>query len=327
MPHPPFRYKIYLIQSSVKKQFVASPDARLRSQCIQILSDFVLIAEFFIAVQIARLDCLEVLKPTSLQNSFRSAQVIHLLFSRVQRLQCIRRDHNGWHTTTQFYKETFMNKSNRTLLNFFLGAVTCLLLVTISTPSMGKNTSTFAKVETAPVLNVAQTAQMGPQDLINQQLASNLQDAETVLLAQTSASSPLTRYVAVMTKDEVVGTTPSTFAFGAAGAALVGDRLIVRGDFSNLSGSLRDYTTDPVNPPNPNITSAAHIHQGEAGKNGPFQQALRVDLNNTGLGGRLAGEYTLTSEQLQALSAGQLYLDIHTKTNRAGELRGVLRPY
>jgi hypothetical protein len=44
------------------------------------------------------------------------------------------------------------------------------------------------------------------------------------------------------------------------------------------------------------------------------------------MGGRLSGEYTLTPEQLQALSAGQLYVDIHTTQNRAGELRGIFQP-
>jgi CHRD domain len=106
-------------------------------------------------------------------------------------------------------------------------------------------------------------------------------------------------------------------------AVLVGDRLVMRGDFSRLSSPLRDYATDPVTPPNPNITSAVHIHQGDTAQNGPFQYALTVMLDNTGLDGRFAGDYTLTSAQLQALSDGNLYVDIHTSQNRAGELRGI----
>lgn len=154
-----------------------------------------------------------------------------------------------------------------------------------------------------------------------------LHEAETVLIAQGTANQPLTRYVAVMTKDGVVPSAASTNAFGTAGAALVGDRLVMRGDFSNLSSPLRDYTTDPATPPNPNITSGIHIHRGEPTANGPFQYALQVSPSASGLQGRFMGEYTLTPEQLEALANGRLYVDLHTRQNRTGELRGVLKPF
>ncbi len=146
-----------------------------------------------------------------------------------------------------------------------------------------------------------------------------------MLMAQSMPSSSFQRYAAILMNNNIVPNAPSTLATGVAGAVLVGDRLILRGDFGGLSSPLRDYATDPVNPPNPKITSAAHIHRGEPDKNGPFQYALTVMLNETGMGGRLAGEYTLTAEQLQALADGKLYIDIHTQQNRAGELRGILR--
>jgi hypothetical protein len=133
------------------------------------------------------------------------------------------------------------------------------------------------------------------------------------------------RYVAILTAGSVVPNMPMTEARAAGGAVLVGDRLIVRGDFSNLSSAFRDYATDPVNPPNPKITSGVHVHLGEPGKNGPFQYALTVMPNADGMGGRFMGEYVLSGEQMQALKAGNLYLDLHTKLNRSGELRGVLR--
>lgn len=154
-----------------------------------------------------------------------------------------------------------------------------------------------------------------------------LQEAESVLLAQGMESAPMTRYVAVLTRDEVMPMASSTNAFGAAGAVLMGDRLVVRGDFSNLTSPLRDYATDPLNPPNPNITSGVHIHRGAATGNGPFQYALQVMPAESGMQGRFMGEYTLTSEQLQALSNGMLYVDIHTKQNRGGELRGIFKPF
>ena len=108
------------------------------------------------------------------------------------------------------------------------------------------------------------------------------------------------------------------------GAALIGDRLILCGSFYGLNSPLSDYATDPVAPPNPNITSAVHIHKGSANANAPFQYALQVQINADGVSGNVKGEYKLTDEQLQALNSGGLYVDIHTKSNRAGELRGIL---
>ncbi|MBE9182499.1 CHRD domain-containing protein [Oculatella sp. LEGE 06141] len=214
-----------------------------------------------------------------------------------------------------------MNKARRILVNVVLGAVTCLFCVGLSSPLMGTSASPTVQSSLTPS-NAAPF-----QRTVERHLAQNLQNAESAIVAQGMTGSTMTRYVAVMTKEEVVPSTPSTFAFGAAGAVLMGDRLIIRGDFSNLASPLRDFATDPVDPPNPNITSGIHIHQGDVTVNGPFQYALNVDLGNNETTGRFSGEYTLTGEQLQALSNGMLYVDIHTAQNRGGELRGILQPY
>jgi hypothetical protein len=212
-----------------------------------------------------------------------------------------------------------MIQTKRLLSNLLLGIVTCLLLISLSTPIFSQTLSDLV---------VRSSANSTASGLIHDHVVSSLRDAESVLVTQANMSNAdVKSYVAVLTKGNVVPTTPSGFAFGAAGAALMGDRLVVRGDFSNLTSSLRDYSTDPVNPPNPNITSGVHIHQGEPTINGPFQYALEVMLDQTGKGGRFAGEYTLTSEQMQALADGMLYMDIHTTQNRGGELRGILMPY
>ena len=118
-----------------------------------------------------------------------------------------------------------------------------------------------------------------------------------------------------------------TPARGAVGAVLSGNRLVVRGSFKMLTSDMRDYATDPVNPPNPSITSAFHIHQGTPMENGPFQYALDVTLDDTERSGSAMGEYTLTEEQMRALADNRLYVDIHTTENRGGELRGTLMPY
>lgn len=134
------------------------------------------------------------------------------------------------------------------------------------------------------------------------------------------------RYSLSLNSSAVVPNAPSTTATGMAEATLKGDRLMVRGRFNRLSSTLRDYAADPTNPPNPKITSAVHIHRGEATENGPFQFALTVMMNDMSMGGQFRGEYTLSSEQLEALANGKMYIDIHTKQNRAGELRGYFQP-
>lgn len=206
-------------------------------------------------------------------------------------------------------------KPLKLIRNVLLGALACFSLVMLSTPAM----STVSSQPQSLVRTL-------PSDSLDGSLTTNLREAESVLLAQGMAMDSMTTYVAILSKNNVVPTMPMTGARATVGAVLVGDRLVVRGSFSNLSSAMRDYATDPVDPPNPNITSAFHIHRGEPTANGPFQYALQVMMDDTGRGGMAMGEYTLTPEQLQALSAGQLYLDLHTTQNRAGELRGILMP-
>lgn len=217
-----------------------------------------------------------------------------------------------------------MNPVKRTLVNLALGVVTCVLLMTLSTPSL--STPATSAVDASQLPSLLTAPSHSTTSITEPQILSPLQAAESVWLAQGMAPSSMQRYAALLTKANVVPTLPSTDAMGVAGAVLVGDRLVVRGDFSRLSSPLRDYATDPVSPPNPNITSAVHLHRGAPSENGPFQYALTVTLNPTGMGGRFAGDYTLTSEQRQALADGLLYVDLHTQQNRAGELRGILQP-
>lgn len=200
-----------------------------------------------------------------------------------------------------------MNLS-KLLRNLVLGAVACLITVSFS---------------------LAQPVQSQPDATARIQVESAAGQAEPLtaqVTAQTMESSSQARYVAALTPDQVMPTAPSSAALGAAEAILMGNRLMLQGNFSNLSSPLRDYATDPLDPPNPNITSGVHIHQGESTENGPFQYALQVSSGASDLEGRFTGDYTLTPEQLQSLSSGKLYLDLHTEQNRAGELRGLLKP-
>jgi hypothetical protein len=203
-----------------------------------------------------------------------------------------------------------MNRHHKYWFHLILSLVTCLFVINASHFSLPQLPAIAQSVESNQPLAF--------------RVAQHLQAAQAVTQAPNARSQ---KFVAVMTRDSVVPNAVGTSAFGAAGAVLTGNRLIIRGDFSNLSSPLRDFATDPTNPPNPNITSAVHIHQGAATANGPFQLALTVQPGADQRSGRLQGDYTLSDEQLQALANGMLYVDLHTKQNRGGELRGILKPY
>ncbi|MGF1569128.1 MAG: CHRD domain-containing protein [Nodosilinea sp.] len=206
---------------------------------------------------------------------------------------------------------------------FLLSALTSLLMAGWFSPILSR---AVAALPFSPVVGQA-FSQNTADFALATALEANVTRARSVLLTQGAAPSDLMTYVAVMNGANVVPKSANTLARGAVGAVLSGDRLVVRGSFGHLSSPLRDYATDPVDPPNPSITSAFHIHQGDPSENGPFQYALDVMIDAPGRGGSAMGEYTLTAEQVQALAAGRLYVDLHTTQNRGGELRAILMPY
>ena len=68
---------------------------------------------------------------------------------------------------------------------------------------------------------------------------------------------------------------------------------------------------------------AAHIHVGATGKNGPVIIPLTRGAD---------GEWSvppgakLTEEQMKSFKAGDLYVNVHSDANKAGEIRGQLKP-
>jgi CHRD domain len=210
----------------------------------------------------------------------------------------------------------------RLVVSFMLGLAACFVFASIPMPSMSKNfpaQDLQINLGSAPSQHISLDRGLPIVDSLNLQ-----PQAESTLLAQNTAST-FRQFTAVLTGRKVVPSPAETSAWGSIGAVLSGNRLIVRGQFSNLSSALRDYATDPATPPNPNVTSAVHIHKGMPNQNGPFQYALTVTIDSDNLSGKVSGEYELTAEQLQSLNDGMLYVDLHTKVNRGGELRGILK--
>lgn len=85
-----------------------------------------------------------------------------------------------------------------------------------------------------------------------------------------------------------------------------------------------DRTKATVNATVSNLSSAftgVHIHEGLPGTNGPVLIALTDDYDN----GRVTAEIDLDKALLAKLINGELYFNLHTENNPAGELRGNLK--
>ena len=91
-----------------------------------------------------------------------------------------------------------------------------------------------------------------------------------------------------------------------------GDGTISVADDGAVSGSV---TTKGIQ------GTAAHIHMGAAGKNGP----VVVPFTKEGDTYKAAAGAKLNADQLKAFKAGELYFNVHSAANPNGEIRGQLK--
>lgn len=68
--------------------------------------------------------------------------------------------------------------------------------------------------------------------------------------------------------------------------------------------------------------TAAHIHIGARGTNGP----VIVPFTKSGHSYSAPAGAKLNDAQMQAFKAGNLYVNVHTARNKGGEVRGQLQP-
>ena len=68
--------------------------------------------------------------------------------------------------------------------------------------------------------------------------------------------------------------------------------------------------------------TGAHIHEGAPGKNGPDIITLKKTSDNEW---SVPADAKLTDAQYDAFKAGQLYVNVHSDANKAGEIRGQLK--
>ena len=70
--------------------------------------------------------------------------------------------------------------------------------------------------------------------------------------------------------------------------------------------------------------TAAHIHVGARGQNGPVIVPLAKGAD--GNTWSVAGGAKLSDAQYQAYRAGNLYVNVHTAAHKGGEIRGQIKP-
>ncbi|MCF7806023.1 MAG: CHRD domain-containing protein [Candidatus Marinimicrobia bacterium] len=107
-------------------------------------------------------------------------------------------------------------------------------------------------------------------------------------------------------------------AMGGAVAELHGDSLWMSGSFHGLES---DFNAD--------VGGGTHLHMAPAGQAGSVTIALNADVSSDVRSGTYEiteNRYELTTEQKTALMARELYVNVHTVTYGAGELRGQLVP-
>jgi Cu/Zn superoxide dismutase len=98
----------------------------------------------------------------------------------------------------------------------------------------------------------------------------------------------------------------TTSATGSVTATLTEKTLAVSGTFNNLSAA----------------ATAAHIH-GPADRDSVADPICTLTAA-AATSGTLAGNCSLTDAQVVQLKDGRMYVNIHTSTNPAGEVRGQL---
>lgn len=72
-----------------------------------------------------------------------------------------------------------------------------------------------------------------------------------------------------------------------------------------------------------NDAFAAHIHEGAAGTNGKVIVPMEKSGDNQWSS---KPGHKLSASEYEAYKAGRTYFNVHTKQNKAGEIRGQIRP-
>ena len=126
----------------------------------------------------------------------------------------------------------------------------------------------------------------------------------TILFGGMSTAFAASDALTLSGKDEVPPVTTSASATGTVKVA----------DDKTVSGSV---TTKGI------MATAAHIHEGEMGKNGPVVIALTKSGDDKWV---VPDGAKFSDAQYESYKAGKLYVNVHSAAHKDGEIRGQLKP-
>ena len=110
----------------------------------------------------------------------------------------------------------------------------------------------------------------------------------------------------------------TTTGRGTLTGTLDGNTLTVTGSFTGLTSQVDQ-----------SIAGGAHLHAGMAGMGGPIIFELTADYDDDLMGGSFSADantFELSDEQMTALRARGVYVNIHTFDHQGGEIRGQMLP-
>ena len=142
---------------------------------------------------------------------------------------------------------------------------------------------------------LANTTRAGP--ILRSTVATIIFGAMSIAFAASDA-------VTLSGNDEVPPVTSSASGTGSVKVA----------DDKTVSGSV---TTKGV------TATAAHIHEGEMGKNGPVVIALTKSGEDKWV---VPDGAKFSDAQYESYKAGKLYVNVHSAAHKDGEIRGQLKP-
>jgi len=150
---------------------------------------------------------------------------------------------------------------------------------------------------------------------------------ENQYMSTSSTNLPSTRFTGALIAALLAFSSGVAFADGikvtlrgdkevpAVTSSATGDGLITVSADKSVTGSIK--TTGIVG-------TAAHIHLGAPGKNGPpIVSLMKTGDDNVWL---VPAGAKLTDAQFASFKAGDLYVNVHSDANRNGEIRGQLKP-
>lgn len=131
--------------------------------------------------------------------------------------------------------------------------------------------------------------------------------ASVLITCFTTSSAALQSSNSYRARLSPMPTTPQTVSTITGGGEV---RINLDGTTLTASGSFSGMSSD---------ATSAHIHYGPPAQPGPVIHQLNFSAMSHG---ELSATINLSQDQIAALKSASLYIQIHSKTNPAGELRG-----